>query len=235
MKKRGPLKASVEMFKEAAEVGERLRHMREVDGLSQSVVARELGISRERLANYEDGRTPLKVEVGLLACRQFIYSEKWLATGEGDRRQFVDVAQSPAGAQLKPGTFYAQAFRDLLAAEYEKIVTRNPFDVPLPSMGTDPGRDARLLKDFLLEWYTLLGYRSGDTAILMCDLIACGMDFCARNVSRVDLEDPSFLELSDVRDSVAFVGPTIRKAHARAVVRRLKKAGFLDKKGAPGE
>ena len=45
------------------EVGERLRHLREVLGLTVTEVANQLNVTRQTLSNYESGRTPLRASV----------------------------------------------------------------------------------------------------------------------------------------------------------------------------
>ena len=45
------------------EVGERLRHVREVLGLQLIEVANQLNVTRQTLSNYESGRTPLRASV----------------------------------------------------------------------------------------------------------------------------------------------------------------------------
>lgn len=62
----------------------RLRYIRDRLSLSQSEVANQLRISRERLASYEDGRVSVKAGFALRFCRQFIVSEAWLALGEDE-------------------------------------------------------------------------------------------------------------------------------------------------------
>lgn len=45
------------------EVGERLRHIREVHGLTITEVASRLNVTRQSLANYELGKTPVRASV----------------------------------------------------------------------------------------------------------------------------------------------------------------------------
>ena len=208
------------MFKEAAEVGSRLRYMRESEGLSQWEVASELQISRERLANYEDGRTPLKVEIGLLACYRFIYSEKWLANGEGDPRLLMSLVCETMPAEVKSGTFYATAYKQHLSALYEEFSAQRRR-VCLPAFGHDPKLETRVLNSFVLEWYRLL--RTEKIEELMQYLLYTGEEFCTKNIHPDDLSDPGLLQLSDVRDSTAFVPSAIIKAHAAAVAKKQKR------------
>ncbi|WAM36617.1 helix-turn-helix domain-containing protein [Caldicellulosiruptor acetigenus] len=47
----------------------RLREIRLSRGISQYALAKELGISRQRLSNYENGKRRLPVELAIHICR----------------------------------------------------------------------------------------------------------------------------------------------------------------------
>ena len=63
-------------------IAKRLRDAREMLGQTQASVALQIGLGAGTLLNYEHCRTPLRFNVALRFCRQFIVSEEWLATGK---------------------------------------------------------------------------------------------------------------------------------------------------------
>ncbi len=71
------------------EVGARLKAIREAAGISQEQFGLFLKLSRDQVANFESGRTPLPFIVGHKFC--FIYgsNQRWLATGKAPERPFV--------------------------------------------------------------------------------------------------------------------------------------------------
>jgi transcriptional regulator with XRE-family HTH domain len=69
------------------DVGERLRRTREaLDGrLSQTRFAKELGISKSRLSNYETGHRMLDLAVALAICEKYKVTLDWLYMNDPDR------------------------------------------------------------------------------------------------------------------------------------------------------
>jgi transcriptional regulator with XRE-family HTH domain len=132
-----------------AAICERLRLAREELGITQAEVSRQIGISRDRIVNYESGRSPLRYDIALRICRQLIISEEWLATGTFKlieraakrqrtpvagskaeivdlhpifRRQCVDLLSEPVFHEVPPGTLFGDAFDHYLSAVYERLV-----------------------------------------------------------------------------------------------------------------
>ena len=140
------------MPNEELEICERLRKTREgVLKITQAACAKEIGLDRSTLANYETGRTPLPFEPALRFCRQFIISEEWLATGRHDAlhaalpgniagagdwktfdekisiRQCMDLFSEPARLHISSGTLFSKAFNDVLGSRYRELVKHSPF------------------------------------------------------------------------------------------------------------
>ena len=103
------LKQSVQNFKGAASVGARLRRIREGENYSQENVAFELMVSRENYANFELGRTPIKVTEALAFCNHFVVSEMWLATGKGPLWAFMNLASDPVCSEVEAQTSFLSA------------------------------------------------------------------------------------------------------------------------------
>jgi transcriptional regulator with XRE-family HTH domain len=131
------------------EICRRLREARELCQINQASCARQLGIERSTLLNYEQCRTPVRFGIALRFCRQFIISEEWLATGRFEachavapnhgiklgpgieimdqlifKRQCVDLFSEPAALHIPPASLYSDAYDNFLAAEYAKLVAQ---------------------------------------------------------------------------------------------------------------
>ena len=210
VEKKDRVKTSVRMFKEAAEVGSRLRQIRARLDLSQSSAALELCISRERLANYEDGRTPLKVEVGLDACTTFIMSEKWLATGEGDPRMSMNLRGDPIARTVKAGSFFATAYKEVLAPRYQQRWEENPFQIRFGNFGSSIFYDRLVMQEFVATWFFLL--QGGRMEELMHKLVETGEQFCSESIRPAHYEHIVTDHKSALAGSeqAAFVNPTIK-------------------------
>ncbi|HLX69449.1 MAG TPA: helix-turn-helix transcriptional regulator [Verrucomicrobiae bacterium] len=127
---------------------QRLYWARERLGQTQAEVARQIGLERSTLQNHEHCRTPIRFEVALRFCRQFIVSEEWLATGEytacwsaarqhgikpdNNReviekkvffRQCVDLWYEPSTRDVPSGMLFGDAFDKHLSSEYRRLVS----------------------------------------------------------------------------------------------------------------
>lgn len=72
-------------------MGERIKELRTVLGLTQQQLADSLGIKRNTIAKYETGRgDPIDAVVSLI-CKTYNVNEKWLRTGEGP--MFLDYSR----------------------------------------------------------------------------------------------------------------------------------------------
>jgi transcriptional regulator with XRE-family HTH domain len=69
-----------------AQIGERVRRFREQIKWPQSALAGEVGISRDKLASIEYGRTPLRYAIGYRLCFIFDVNYRWLASGTGEMK-----------------------------------------------------------------------------------------------------------------------------------------------------
>lgn len=71
------------------------------------------------MASYEELRAPLRFDLALKICRQFILSEKWLATGQGEMRLCLDLNSRGVSHQAPIDTPFGQAYDAHLGAVYE--------------------------------------------------------------------------------------------------------------------
>ena len=59
------------------QIGERFKHVREVLSMSQNNVASKLNVTRQTLANYESGRTPMRADVVRSLCEIYCIPPSW--------------------------------------------------------------------------------------------------------------------------------------------------------------
>jgi DNA-binding XRE family transcriptional regulator len=141
-----------QLSKRDAEICARIYKLRECFGVTQTECARQIGIERGTFVNYESGRTPLKFDVALRLCRQFIFSEEWLATGHFDAcreaakkhgefgkngwsylekniylRQCMDLLSEPITNHITPGMLFSSAYDTYLAPRYLELVIDNYY------------------------------------------------------------------------------------------------------------
>jgi transcriptional regulator with XRE-family HTH domain len=146
----------------------RLREVRQHLRFTQAEFAEQIGISRERLASYEDARAPLRLDCGLKICRQFLVSEKWLADGlripkrSPNQRQsfavrfggpssrlFMDLA-SEIEIDAKTGRIpFSQGFEKLLSSKYERADKTWRALPILPKIVLSPSDNVSLFRNVL--------------------------------------------------------------------------------------
>ena len=103
------------------EIATRLKGARIDLGQTQQSFAQQVGITRQALASYEEARAPLRYELALKICRQFIISEKWLATGKGEPRQMLDLGAEPLPSSINVGTRFSEVYDKFLFQLYDRI------------------------------------------------------------------------------------------------------------------
>lgn len=152
-------------------IARRLRDARIRLNLSQFDAARQLGISRERLASYEELRAPLRFDIALRFCWQFVFSEEWLALGQDEilarwdkkspgRHEWVpfrarlcmSLLFDPVIHKIKPGMLFIDAYNDYLAPVYDKL-SAGQF---APRIAFSGAMDDHQIKNYyhaLMEWW----------------------------------------------------------------------------------
>lgn len=170
------------------QVSERLRESRDRLRLSQSEFAAQVGINRQRLASYEEGRAPLRFDLALRICRQFIISEQWLATGEGDARAVMDLGAERLVSRIPADTSFAKAYDDYLGERYSQLVIENDGSLRL---SIHPGDNFPYIKNLFLfmveRWSSLL--REDEIAIFLMQLINVGVEIVRVRVQTGKLPD----------------------------------------------
>jgi transcriptional regulator with XRE-family HTH domain len=103
------------------QICQRVRLVREMLGFSQAEFARQIGIQRQRLASYEEGRAPVRFDLALRVCHNFIISEKWLADGEGKMRSVMDLMSDAIILKIPADLSFGAAYDKFLGKRYEEI------------------------------------------------------------------------------------------------------------------
>jgi transcriptional regulator with XRE-family HTH domain len=96
------------------EIGKRLRMFREHLKIARTAFALEIGIGSERLASYENGRTPLRYEVFSKITNRFHLSPFWLATGQTPPEMDGPLEDSEIGSDLRPRMLFSEAYDAIL-------------------------------------------------------------------------------------------------------------------------
>ena len=100
------------------EICQRVREVRLAEKWSQPIFAKELGITRERLASYEYAKAPIVYELGRLICNRLNVNQRWLAEGRPPMRHCIDV--SPHAEALFPvRILFSEAYDKHLKGEID--------------------------------------------------------------------------------------------------------------------
>ncbi len=68
-------------------MNERIKQIRNLEGLSQQKFADRLKIARGNIAAYEVGKNAPSDAVIALICKEFSINEQWLRTGQGEMKR----------------------------------------------------------------------------------------------------------------------------------------------------
>jgi len=90
----------------------RIRQFRESTKWTQDDVSRELGISRDRWASVEYGRTTLRYVLAKQVAEKFDVGLHWLAEGRPPRRPYLPPDPA-AESKIAPRALLSQAYRSL--------------------------------------------------------------------------------------------------------------------------
>lgn len=71
-------------------MGERVKELRKVLGLSGEKFGEKIGVTRSAISDIERGRNGLSEQNILAICREFNVNEEWLRTGTGE--MFKDMS-----------------------------------------------------------------------------------------------------------------------------------------------
>jgi transcriptional regulator with XRE-family HTH domain len=101
------------------------------DGFKLAELARESGLTKSSLVNYEYGSSPLSFEAGNQICARLGLNQLWLATGKGEQRPFVNMLDLPSSAAelaAAKGLDFYGAFAGPLRQAMEKWRAENPAE-----------------------------------------------------------------------------------------------------------
>ena len=115
------------------EVCKRLLEIRQLLDLEQRSLGSALGITRDRLASYENFRAPLRYSVGDLLCSTFNINQRWLATGRLPQTQYQPVDEQTS-QQIPPRALFTEAYDTFLGAyieqslKSERLIAMRPIE-----------------------------------------------------------------------------------------------------------
>jgi transcriptional regulator with XRE-family HTH domain len=104
-----PKKSGLETPREIA-IGERVKRFRDLINWPQPAFAAELGISRDKLASIEYGRTPLRYAIGYRLCFIFDVNHHWLTTGDGEIKAVTAALELPPPERVKNRAIWSKAW-----------------------------------------------------------------------------------------------------------------------------
>ncbi|HEY3856052.1 MAG TPA: helix-turn-helix transcriptional regulator [Verrucomicrobiae bacterium] len=102
-----PKKSGLETPREK-QIGDRVKQFRDQINWPQSPFAVELGISHDKLASIEYGRTPLKYAIGYRLCFIFDVNHRWLTNGEGEVKAATAALELPRPEDVDPRTLWSE-------------------------------------------------------------------------------------------------------------------------------
>jgi len=153
MAKAQPLKVSPDL----QIVSERFRSERMIERFSQAELAKEIGVTRSTIANFEYGAARVTFAAGFAFCRRLDLNPRWLATGEEPKRPFVEPAElgieeSALRVQMLRGVDFLQGYSAVLAKPLAAWLKKMPMDqIILRQIEAGPAAVARRLSSEQLE------------------------------------------------------------------------------------
>jgi DNA-binding XRE family transcriptional regulator len=154
MKRRTPARRPVP--ERELHICRRLRQLREASRLTQTEFAAEIGIKRQRLASYEDGRVALRFDLALRVCHTFFISEKWLALGKGSLSAVMDLSAEPGALQVPADMPFGEAYDLHLHTVYDALFKESGGRTRHLAIQCSPVRVRGLLFALLDQWHRAL-------------------------------------------------------------------------------
>jgi transcriptional regulator with XRE-family HTH domain len=103
------------------EIGRRVQQAREYINWPQPAFAAELDISRDRLASFEYGRTPVRYAVGYRLCSIFDINPEWLANGTGDMKSSQVLPNLPLPDLFAPKSMFSRIYDETKAGKVSQL------------------------------------------------------------------------------------------------------------------
>jgi len=102
-----PKKSGLETPREV-QIGQRVKRFRDQINWPQPAFAVELGISRDKLASIEYGRTPLRYAIGYRLCFVFDVNHLWLTTGGGEVKAATAALELPLPESVRERALWSE-------------------------------------------------------------------------------------------------------------------------------
>lgn len=104
----------------------RVRWVRKDLKLTQVAFAKALKVSRDTIANIEIARVPLFAPLGAVLCERYLFCQRWLATGKGPKRPWIQVLQAAVPAESEG---FLEYYRDNLEAPVSARLTEHAVEL----------------------------------------------------------------------------------------------------------
>ena len=102
-----PKKSGLETPREK-QIGDRVKQFRDQINWPQTPFAGELGITRDKLASIEYGRTRLRYAIGYRLCFVFDVNHRWLTSGEGEVKAATAALELPRPEDVDPRALWSE-------------------------------------------------------------------------------------------------------------------------------
>ncbi|PXA04348.1 hypothetical protein DDZ13_07390 [Coraliomargarita sinensis] len=160
---------------------QRFREIRKYKQWTQTEFAKELGISRDRVASYEYARAPVKYYLGMIACMRADVSPRWLADGSQPMFGYYDSPDEPKEERYAHLPFsqvydkflsatFSDTSEDAIRSLLSQTDLRNAAHLlaeswanVLENLGADDAED--LLLDFAVHAASMIGCYQSDKQI----------------------------------------------------------------------
>ncbi len=138
-------------------VAERFRAERVIERFGQDELAREIGVTRPTISNFEYGVSRVSFAAGYAFCRRLDLNSRWLATGEEPRRPFIEarelgIPERELRLRMRPGVDFLTGYGELLQAPIDAWLKKTPLEeIIRRQMAGGPEALARRLSNHDLE------------------------------------------------------------------------------------
>jgi transcriptional regulator with XRE-family HTH domain len=143
------------MNEQIRQIGERIRNLREIAGLSEEACARDLGVPADTYRRYEAGTMDIPVSFLYQVAHRFHIGLASILTGEEPRLRIYSVTRAGRGVKVERRKDYAYQslafnFLDKRMEPFLLTVAPGPDAAPIP-LDSHPGQEFEYVLDGTLK------------------------------------------------------------------------------------